>query len=88
MKKVLRILFIFMIILMIIFVVEITAASSPILEKRLDGQMEKIKEDAVYSEWVDRETGVHYYYTHSGGFELRVNADGSPFCEKKGSGQQ
>ena len=57
-------------------------------EQQLGGQIERIKGNNVCSEWVDRETGVHYYYTYSGGFELRVNSDGSPFCEKDGGNQQ
>ena len=57
-------------------------------EQQLGGQVEKIKGNNVCSEWVDRETGVHYYYTYSGGFELRVNADGSPYCENDGGGAE
>lgn len=61
--------------------------SATVEEQQLGGQIERIKGNNVCSEWVDRETGVHYYYTYSGGLELRVNADGSPFCEKDGGGQ-
>lgn len=48
----------------------------------LDGKMECIDGNRICSEWIDTETGVHYFYTQTGGLELRVNADGTPYCDK------
>lgn len=50
-------------------------------EKQISGKLECIAGDGVCSEWIDTETGVHYFYTAIGGLELRVNADGSPYVE-------
>lgn len=48
-------------------------------KKQISGKLECVDGTHTCSEWVDTETGVHYFYTRQGGFELRVNADGSPY---------
>lgn len=48
-------------------------------KKQISGKLECVDGTYKCSEWVDTETGVHYFYTRQGGFELRVNADGSPY---------
>lgn len=43
--------------------------------------LKRVWTGSICSEWVDTETGVHYYYTAHGGFILRVNADGTPYTD-------
>lgn len=50
-------------------------------EKQISGKLECVDGNGICSEWVDTETGVHYFYTNLGGLEQRVNADGSPYVE-------
>ena len=33
------------------------------------------------SEYRDKETGVHYFYTYKGGLTVRINADGTPYVD-------
>lgn len=36
---------------------------------------------AYISEYRDKETGVHYFYTYKGGLTVRINADGTPYVD-------
>lgn len=51
-------------------------------EQQLNGKLVCIAGNGTCSEWIDTETGAHYFYTAFGGLELRVNADGTPYTEK------
>lgn len=53
-------------------------------EEQISGKFRCIDGNAVCSEWVDTETGVHYFYTYSGGLTPRLLPDGSPVVEEAG----
>lgn len=36
---------------------------------------------AYTSEYRDKETGVHYFYSYKGGLTVRINADGTPYVD-------
>lgn len=36
---------------------------------------------AYPSEYRDKETGVHYFYSYKGGLTVRINADGTPYVD-------
>lgn len=70
------------IIAMAAIIVGVTELSDGIRgEEQISGKLECVDGTYTCSEWVDTETGVHYFYTRRGGLELRVNADGSPYVE-------
>lgn len=50
-------------------------------ETQVDGKLECIEGNYICSEWKDMETGVHYFYTLTGGLEARLNADGTPYVD-------
>lgn len=57
--------------------------NSTVGEMQADGKLECIAGNGVCSEWRDTETGVHYFFTATGGLELRVNADGTPYTDSE-----
>lgn len=46
-------------------------------EIQCDGKLRCISGDGICSEWIDTETGVHYFYCQLGGLTPRLNADGT-----------
>lgn len=76
-KKIIAVMFI------AIVMVGITGCSNYIYdvkgEKQVSGKLECVDGTYSCSEWIDTETGVHYFFTPEGGLILRVNADGSPY---------
>lgn len=50
-------------------------------ETQVNGTLECIAGNGICSEWKDTETGVHYFYTHKGGLEVRLNVDGTPYAD-------
>lgn len=55
---------------------------SVVMEKQIEGKLECVEGNSVASEWVDTETGVHYFFTSAGGLVVRLNADGTPYVDK------
>lgn len=45
-------------------------------ESQVEGKLIKVAGNNVCSEWVDMETGVHYFYTYKGGLSVRYNEKG------------
>lgn len=54
-----------------------TNSYKPKAKTECDGKLEKIAGDTVCSEYIDTETGVHYWYVYSSGFTPRYNSDGT-----------
>lgn len=46
-------------------------------EIQCDGKLRCVSGDGICSEWIDTETGVHYFYCQLGGLTPRLNADGT-----------
>lgn len=51
-------------------------------ETQVDGKLLAVTGNAWCSEWVDTETGVHYFYTYRGGLIARLMPDGTPMAEE------
>lgn len=51
-------------------------------ETQVDGKLRAIAGNYLCSEWVDTETGTHYFYTYRGGLTPRLSSDGTPMTEE------
>ena len=61
---------------------EIVENRSVVGETQADGKLRAIAGNSLCSEWVDTETGVHYFYTYIGGLTPRLLPDGTPMAEE------
>ena len=47
------------------------------VEYQCEGQLKRISKTDICTEYIDVETGVHYWYVFRSGFSPRYNADGT-----------
>ncbi len=63
-----------------------TEENSAVGLEMLGGTLKCVSGDRYCTEWVDTETGVHYFMTYEGGgLTVRVMPDGTPYIDAKES---